>query len=142
MQFPRKRRRAPVLNIIPLIDILVVLLIFYIATTVFKKTEPKIKIVVPDSSRAKEQHDTPPSILYVTEDSKVFLGDDPVDIDKLGQLLKDKLTADPNFKMAMKADTKTPFGIIVKVQDAAHFAGMTDIPTFMNPDKTGGAAGQ
>ena len=35
MQFVRKRRRQPFINIISLIDILVVLLIFYIATTVF-----------------------------------------------------------------------------------------------------------
>jgi biopolymer transport protein ExbD len=47
MQFPRKRRRNPVLNIIPLIDVLVVLLIFYIATTVYKKPQPQINIVVP-----------------------------------------------------------------------------------------------
>jgi biopolymer transport protein ExbD len=140
MQFPRKRRRSPFINIIPLIDILVVLLIFYIATTVFKKPEPKITIKVPDSSRAKETPNTPPTILYVSEDSKIFLGDDPVEPDKLGELLKSKLAADPEFKVAMKADTKAPFGIIVKVMDAAHFAGMGDLPTFMNTDK-GGAAG-
>ena len=52
MEFPRKPRRSPTLNIIPLIDVLVVLLIFYIATTVFKKSEPKIIIKVPESTQA------------------------------------------------------------------------------------------
>ena len=52
MQFVRKRRRQPFINIISLIDILVVLLIFYIATTVFKRTEPKLNIVVPPSTTA------------------------------------------------------------------------------------------
>jgi biopolymer transport protein ExbD len=137
MQFPRKRRRPPALNIIPLIDILVVLLIFYIATTVFKKPEPKIKIVVPDSTRAKATANTPPTILYVSEDSKLYLGADEVEPDKLGQILKDKLAANPDFKVAMKADKKAPFEIIVKVMDAAHFAGMGDLPTFMNTDKSG-----
>ena len=130
------------IQIIPLIDILVVLLIFYIATTVFKKAEPKIKIVVPDSTRAKATPNTPPTILYVTDDSKMFLGDQPVEADKLGDILKEKLAADPEFKVAMKADKSAPFSIIVKVMDAAHYAGLGDLPTFMNTDKAGAGAGQ
>lgn len=141
MQFTRKRRRPPMINIIPLIDVLVVLLIFYIATTVFKKPEPKITIKVPDSTRAKTTPNTPPTILYVTDDSKLYLGADQVEPDKLGELLKSKLASDPEFKVAMKADTKAPFGVIVKVMDAAHFAGMGDLPTFMNTDKAAGASG-
>ena len=33
----------------------------------------------------------------------------------LGELLKSKIAADPDFKVAMKADTNAPFGMIVKV---------------------------
>jgi biopolymer transport protein ExbD len=141
MQFARKPRRHAAINIIPLIDVLVVLLIFYIATTVFKKSEPKILIKVPSSTQAKASPGTPPSIIYVTEDSKISLDDTPVDPDKLGDLLKSKLAADPNFKVAMKSDTKAPFGAIVKVMDAAHDAGIADLPTFMNTAKAPGDSG-
>ena len=138
MQFIRKPRRPPILNIISLIDILVVLLIFYIATTVFKKSEPKINIKVPESTTAKSTQETPPSIIYVTADSKIFLDDAPVEPDQLGDLLKSKLAADPSFKVAMKADTKAPFGVITKVMDAAHIAGIADLPTFMDTAKPTG----
>jgi biopolymer transport protein ExbD len=141
MQFARKKRKPPLINIISLIDILVVLLIFYITTTVFKKEEPKITIKVPDSTQAKETKTTPPSIIFVTEDSKIFLDDAPVEADKLGDLLKSKLQSNPSFQVAMKADTKAPFGMITKVMDAAHFAGIADLPTFMNPTAAGGATG-
>jgi biopolymer transport protein ExbD len=142
MQFARKPRRHPAINIIPLIDVLVVLLIFYIATTVFKKTEPRITIKVPSSTQVKTSQGTPPSIIYVTEDSKLFLDDAPVDPDQLGDLLKSKLAADPNFKVAMKADTKAPFGMIAKVMDAAHEANLPDLPTFMNTPTPSGDSGQ
>jgi biopolymer transport protein ExbD len=138
MLFPRKPRRSPTLNIIPLIDVLVVLLIFYIATTVFKKSEPKINIIVPNSTTATTTKDTPPSIIFVTSDSKIFLDDAPVDPAQLGDLLKSKMS-DPNFKVAMKADTNAPFGAITKVMDAAHVAGITNLQTFMSTDK--GASG-
>jgi len=142
MQFPRKPRRSPTLNIIPLIDVLVVLLIFYIATTVFKKSQPKIVIVVPNSTTAKTTQETPPSIIYVTSDSKIFLDDVAVEPDQLGDLLKSKLAANPAFKVAMKADTSAPFGVITKVLDAAHIAGIPDLPTFMETSKAEGDTGQ
>ena len=138
MQFPRKVRRSPVINIINLIDVLVVLLIFYIATTVFKKSQPKIDIVVPNSTTAKTTETTPPSIIYVTSDSKIYLDDVLVDPDELGDLLKSKIAANPSFKVAMKADTKAPFGAITKVMDAAHIAGIGDLPTFMETNKAPG----
>jgi len=142
MQFARKKRRSPVINIIPLIDVLVVLLIFYIATTVFKKSQPKITIKVPSSTQAKATQEAPPSILYVTEDGKFFLDDAPVEPDQLGALLKTKKQEKPDFKLAMKADTKAPFGAIAKVMDAAHDAGIDDLSTFMDTAKPEGAAPQ
>ncbi|MCE0496476.1 MAG: biopolymer transporter ExbD [Methylacidiphilales bacterium] len=143
MQFTRKPRRPPVINIINLIDILIVLLIFYIATTVFKKSEPKIKIAVPSSTQATvTTSDTLPSIIYVTKDNTIYLDDAPVDADKLGDMLKSRLAADPNFKVAMKGDKEAPFGAIVQVLDAAHAAGITNLPTFSTPKPAeGGATG-
>jgi biopolymer transport protein ExbD len=140
MQFPRKPRRRPTLNIIPLIDILVVLLIFYIATTVFKTNAPKIDIKPPKSTTATVTQETPPSIIYITSDSKFFLDDTPIDPEGLADLLKSKLAANPAFKVAMKADTNAPFGAITKVLDAAHLAGITDLPTFMNSSAKAGDA--
>ena len=132
MQFVRKRRRQPFINIISLIDILTVLLIFYIATTVFKRTEPKLNIVVPPSTTAKTTQDTVPSTIYVTSDSKVFFDDTPIDPDKLGELLKSKMAANPNFKVAMKCDQNAPFKIIVKIMDAANQAKIANLSTYMN----------
>ena len=139
MQFPRKQRRSPTLNIIPLIDVLVVLLIFYIATTVFKKTEHNFHITVPKYDKAAPAPETAPTTIYVTKDSKIYLGDELVDPDLLGDMLKQKVAADPNFKVALKADTDAPFGAITKVMAAARDAGIADLPTYAAPgDSTSG----
>ena len=133
MRFSRKARRPPIINIISLIDILVVLLIFYIATTVFKKSEPKINIEVPSSTHAGVAKDAAPSIIYITADSKMYLDDVEVQPDQLAAFLKDKMAKDPNYKVAMKADTKAPFGMITKVMDAARTAGISNLQTFTTP---------
>ena len=140
MQFVRKKRRAAVLNIIPLIDVLVVLLIFYIATTVFKKNEHTFQIVVPKYSNAAPAQDVPPTIIYVTKDSQIHLGDQLVDPDLLGDMLKQKVAADPNFKVALKADAEAPFGAITKILAAARNAGIPDLPTYASPGDAGPSA--
>ncbi len=144
MRFSRKARRPPIINIISLIDILVVLLIFYIATTVFKKSEPKINIVVPSSTHAGVSKDASPSIIYITSDSKMYLEDVEVKPDELADLLKAKIAKDPHYKVALKADTKAPFGMITKVMDAAQTAGIPNLPTFTSPAAggEGGGSGQ
>ncbi len=136
MQFPRKARRTPAINIINLIDVLVVLLIFYIATTVFKKSQPKIDITVPSSTKPTVSQQAAPSIIYITADGKFYLDDQPEDPAQLGDLLKSKKATDPDFKVALKADTNTPLGMFVKVYDAANAAGITDLQMFVSPDKT------
>jgi biopolymer transport protein ExbD len=130
MQFVRKRRRQPFINIISLIDILVVLLIFYIATTVFKRTEPKLNIVVPKSTTAKSTQENIPSTIYVTSDSKLYFDDTPVDPDKLGDILKEKKAANANFSIATKLDENAPWKIVVKVMDACNEAGIPNISAY------------
>ncbi len=78
----------------------------------------------------------------MTADSKIFLDDAPVEPEQLADQLKAKVAGVANFKVAMKADTKAPFGIITKVMDAAHVAGITNLQTFMQTDKTSGDSGQ
>lgn len=141
MQFPRKPRRSPTLNIIPLIDVLVVLLIFYIATTVFKKNQPKINIIVPNSTTATTTTEALPSTIYVSKEGNLFLDDAPVQPEQLADLLKSKRAANPAFKVAMKADTNAPFGAIVKVMDAAHTAGISDLSTYADTPKASGDSG-
>jgi biopolymer transport protein ExbD len=132
MQFARKPRRTPILNIIPLIDVLVVLLIFYIATTVFKKQQRKIDIVVPSSNHVTNAVDTQPSTIFVTKDGTVYLDDQLVDPDLLGDMLKTKKAADPKYQVFLKSDGKATFDMIVKVMDAARDAGIDNLQTYAN----------
>jgi biopolymer transport protein ExbD len=130
MQFYSRKRRSPAINIISLIDILCIVLIFFIVTTTFKKEEPMIAIDLPESSQAKATQETPPTILYVTSASKVFLDNSPVTVEGLAALLKRKVAASPSFKIALKASKEAPFGVIVKVMDAARLAGIEQLPTY------------
>lgn len=139
MRFQTHRnRKTPFINIISLVDILCILLIFFIVTTVFKKDEPIVQIKLPETTQAEPAKETPPTIVYVTADEKIFLDSQPVSPDQLGAILKQKIAAGTLTKVAMKADKKAPFGLIVKVMDAAKFAGIKNLPTFTEDAKPTG----
>ncbi|PAW78403.1 MAG: biopolymer transporter ExbD [Verrucomicrobia bacterium Tous-C9LFEB] len=139
MRFQTHRnRKTPFINIISLVDILCILLIFFIVTTVFKKEEPIVQIKLPETTQAEAAKETPPTIIYVTADEKIFLDSQPVSPDQLGSILKTKMDSGAFNKLAMKADKKAPFGLIVKVMDAAKFAGIKNLPTFTEDAKPSG----
>ena len=132
MQFARKPRRSPVLNIIPLIDVLVVLLIFYIATTVFKKTRAQHQHhrAVNRARATRDAGQRRPRSIYVTKDSKIYLDDTRGRTRQAGRSAQDQESRQSRLQGLPEERRRRTFGIIVKVLDAARDAGIDDLPTY------------
>lgn len=139
MRFRTKAKRSPIINLVSLIDILCIVLIFFVVTSTFKRDEPQIKLDLPKSTQAKTVEQATPEIITVTDDGKIYLGDKPVDPDDLGKLLKAKKDAEPGSKFALKASKNARFESVVKVMDAVTFAGIEALPTY-TAEKDGSAA--
>jgi biopolymer transport protein ExbD len=134
MQFYiRKRRQAPAVIIVALIDILIVLLIFLMVTTTFKQ-QPALKLALPESSQAKKTGASEAAPLVISIDPKGILrfGADskPVTIERFKEELMAALAKKPDLQLAISADTAAPFGVIVKVMDAAKAAGIKVVNAF------------
>jgi len=131
--FNRKRRQPPAIIIVALIDILIVLLIFLMVTTTFKQ-QPALKLALPESSQAQKTgaHENAPLVVTIDAGGILRLGVDELPVTADG--LKDKLLAaaakDTDLRVAISADTKAPFGQIVKVMDAAKEAKIKFINAF------------
>lgn len=125
MKFYTRQRRTPSVIIVSLIDILAILLIFVIVTTTFKKSQPEVAIKLPSSSTASsgESHS---EILKVTiaPDGKLFLANQPVTEKELSAGLKKSQASNPQRPIALRADDKAPFGVIIKVLDILKEAGV------------------
>ncbi len=130
MKFYTKQRRTPTINIVSLVDILCILLIFFVVTTVFKKEEPVIRLDLPKSSQGKPIDPNAPILIFVTEDEKIFVGDIPILPENLSSSIQKLHKELPNSKFALKSSKKAPFGLIVKVMDAAKEAGIDQLPAF------------
>ncbi|MDX6766804.1 MAG: biopolymer transporter ExbD [Candidatus Methylacidiphilales bacterium] len=131
MRFYTRQRRPLVINLVSLMDILTILLLFFIVTTTFRKNEPEVRINLPESTQGTEEtKPTEPVILYATKDQKIFVGTREVQLATLTTELKQtqKELGAPVF--ALKADEEVPLGFFVKVMDAAKEAGLSDLSLF------------
>jgi biopolymer transport protein ExbD len=133
--FIRKRRSTPTIIIVALIDVLIVLLIFLMVTTTFKQ-QPALKLALPESTHAQKSGATEDAPLVVSIDlqGNLRLGMEgeglPVTGESLRAELLSRVKANPELRLAIRADTRAPFGQIVKVMDAAKEAKVKMVSAF------------
>lgn len=129
----QKRRQTPAVIIIALIDVLIVMLIFLMATTTFRQ-HPGLKLALPESTQAQKEGATPNALLLVSVDlaGDLRLGSDPKPITPadLGQRLIIEALKNPEVQLAIRADENAPFGRIVKVMDAAKEARVQTVRAY------------
>jgi biopolymer transport protein ExbD len=131
--FVRKRRQTPTVIIVALIDILIVLLIFLMVTTTFKQ-QPSLRLALPESTQAMKSgaNETAPLVVSIDPQGNLRLGTDalPLTAEHLRSELLARAAQNPDLKLAISADTKAPFGQIVKVMDAAKAAKIKLVNAF------------
>ncbi len=131
MKFYTKRRTAPVVTVISLIDILTILLIFFIVTMKFPEDRASLKIDLPKSSGREGSAIVDNRMtIAVGADTKIFIGEKEVALPDLGKTLKGIKAENPAVKFELKADEKLPLGVLVGLWDAFNEAGVAikDVP--------------
>ncbi len=119
----RKKRQAPAIIIISLIDILIVLLIFMMVTTSIRQS-PSVQLALPESKQTRQGGAS--EVLLVVTVAKTpphhYLETKAVTVAKLQEELKVRAAKNPGISLFIRADTDAPFGEVVKVLDAAKAA--------------------
>jgi biopolymer transport protein ExbD len=132
MKFERPARRSRGIMIMPMIDILFVVLIFFIVTTVPKKPRSILRIALPtvkDVPSATVVESS--SILSVDKLGAVSLDAVPVpDVALLDAYLKAYVKENPGRKLELEADKELPLEKLLAVWDALTRAGIPikDVP--------------
>ena len=136
MRFHTRKRRHLAVNVISLIDILAILLIFFIVTTTFRKKQAQLQINLPEAKAAETAPapSTEPLVLRVKNADEISLDDKPVPLDQLAAAIQSGRNAEPKRGLALQADREAPFGVVVKVLDALKQSGIRDVPAFTQPE--------
>jgi biopolymer transport protein TolR len=126
------------INITPLVDVVLVLLVIFMITA--PVLQSGIEVAVPKTKTVKEITEQR-TVLTIDRDQQVFLGDKAVNIHDLPQLLQQP-GVDPAKKIIyLRADERVPFGAFASLMDAVKQAGITNISIVTQPLDTKGRAG-
>lgn len=135
MKFAVRKKRAPSIIIVSLVDVLTILLIFFVVSTTFKRDQPEVQINLPDSKTAtKTTAELEHAVLTVDANDEIKLNGEPIAVEQLEQAIRD-LPDTRRSSLALQADKKASFGTIIKVMDALKLAGVKNLPAFMQGEK-------
>ncbi len=135
MKFAVRKRRAPSIIIVSLVDILTILLIFFVVSTTFRKDQPQVQINLPESKTATTAPaELEHALLTVSENDEIKLDGQTVAVEDLENAVRN-LSETRRSSLALQADKKASFGIIVKVMDALKLAGVKNLPAFTRGEK-------
>jgi biopolymer transport protein ExbD len=128
MNFRPTPDEEPEINLIPLIDVLLMTLIFLIVTTSFSK-EAQLQVRLPE---AAAETAPPPTALRVTIDARgqYYINNQQLlsaTVDVLRNAIAREAGGNKERTIVIQADAKTPHEAVVRVMDVARRLGMTQL---------------
>jgi biopolymer transport protein ExbD len=120
----RKQRKAE-LNLMPLIDMVFILLIFFLVTTSFVK-ESGVEVKRPIASTAEKQEKTT-MIIAVTEEGMIFIEEKLIDIRSVRSTMERFKVENPKGNVVITADRNSLFGVSIEVLDEVRAAGISNV---------------
>jgi biopolymer transport protein ExbD len=128
------------INMVPLIDVMLVLLVIFIITAPL--LTHSIKIDVPRVSAQPSQADPKAVDLAIDGQGGMFWNDQPVDMQQLGQRLDELAAQDPQPALRLRADLNTRYEVLAQVMNLARMAGVTRLGFVTQPSGASPASGR
>lgn len=128
MKFTPKRSDEPELNLVPLIDVLLMTLIFLVVTTSFSK-ESQLRIKLPEATVEAEAEDASLRVTidamgqYYINDKQLLKGTP----EALRNVMLQAAAGNKTPSVVIYADAKTPHQAVIMVMDAARRLGFTNL---------------
>lgn len=140
MNFRQRRHEEPEINLIPFIDVLLVVLIFLMLSTTYSKfTELQLKLPVAD---AQAQRDYPKEVIVaIAADGRYVINRQPVagrNVDAVASALTEAARAGKDSVVIISADAASPHQAVITVLEAARRTGLAQI-TFAAQNSANGA---
>ncbi|MBN1573654.1 MAG: biopolymer transporter ExbD [Deltaproteobacteria bacterium] len=126
MNFKKNNRKkdAVSVNLTSLIDVVLLLLIFFMISTTFVLT-PGLKVDLPESTVEEVPQEKEDIIVFVTEDNRIKLGEEFYTYEGLYEELLKQKKEKPKANLIIQADEKANHGTVVEVMDDAKRTGFS-----------------
>ena len=121
MGFRRKRREDIRPELTPMVDVVFLLLIFFMISTTFVE-QPGISVKLPESTSQQVEREPEEIKVYLDEEGQIYLKEEPVSLGQLQNRLAD-MGDKASTTFFLMADAEARHGQVVRIMDAAKEAG-------------------
>jgi biopolymer transport protein TolR len=126
----RRRRFLAEINIIPLVDVVLVLLIIFMVTAPMLYRGMDIKLPTSQSNTIRPDERL---VLTIERDQKVYLDKDQLSLEQLEFRLKQAKRNNADVSIYLRADQAVPYGTVVRVMDQVKRAGIEKLGMVTDP---------
>ena len=127
------RRAMTDINVTPLVDVMLVLLIIFMVTAPL--IQSGVKVDLPRAQAQQMEHAEEKLVLKITHDRKIFLGDTQVDPAQLEKKLQSNARVQKDKEVYLQADRSLPYGLVVQVMATARRACVESLGMITEPEK-------
>jgi biopolymer transport protein TolR len=121
------------INVVPLVDVMLVLLIIFMVTAPMMVQGLDVKLPETTAGALKQTDEL--LVLTVTKEGQLFLDEFPVGTEGLSDKLAGIVTRKPQTKVYLRADKDVPYGVVVRVMAEARKAGISNLGMVTEPEK-------
>ncbi|MEX2501613.1 MAG: biopolymer transporter ExbD [Trueperaceae bacterium] len=118
----RRARLAPILDLTPMVDVVFLLIIFFMVSTTFITLESGLPVDLPQAQSAQAQAEGTPTVT-IDAGQRIYLAGTEVDEASLVPMLEALLAERGTDVVVLRADQSVPHGLTVRIMDAIRRAG-------------------
>lgn len=130
-----KRKIASEINVVPFIDVMLVLLVIFMITA--PMMNQGVDVDLPQASSKPIDNDTTPLIVSVDRDGQYFLSRDGQDtlvaLDSLGDEVRQVLAEHPNTPVMVRGDKNVSYGQVISLMGSLQTAGVPNVGLVSQP---------
>jgi biopolymer transport protein TolR len=127
------RRAMTDINVTPLVDVMLVLLIIFMVTAPL--IQSGVKVDLPRASAQQMEHAEEKLVLTIRRDRRVFLGDVEISPADLEAKLSTNARVQKDKELYLHADRSLQYGMVVEIMATARRAGVESLGMITEPDK-------
>jgi len=125
---PKAPELMPDINVVPMADIMLVLLIIFMVVTPMLQKTFSVEMARTENPREMQDADKDDAVvLAVTRDGRIYLGNQQIAQEKITETVRDMLQPRLDKTVYVKSDARAKYGNVVKVVDEVRAAGVDQI---------------
>lgn len=137
MRLDPGEEQVEALNMTPLIDVVFLLLIFFLSATTFHQDEVEMDLDLPEAASGQPAEDSRVMVINVSRDGRLLVDGRQVSVEALQQKLKAAASRNKDQEVLIRGDQKAQFGLVAKVFDACLIAKLSAISIGAEPIEGG-----